>query len=126
MNRQCHTCMNATHSTHPHVRIFHAHGHYGCQNIQSLSHDGASLECVCLQQAVEDLQNDPLVDGKPCYDVCQQEVTVILGGWVLGRGRGRGGEREGERGRERGGGREGEGDGEGEGEGERSLEMDTS
>ena len=38
-----------------------------------------------LEQGVEDLEDDALVDGKLSDDVCQQQVAVVLGGWVLRR-----------------------------------------
>ena len=69
---------------HSHICILHSHRDHGSQNIESLPHDGACFEGVCLQEAVEDLQDDPLVDGEPGDDVSQQQVTVVLGGWVLG------------------------------------------
>ena len=31
---------------------------------------------------MKDLENDPLVNGKLCDDVSQEEVAVVLGGWV--------------------------------------------
>ena len=33
---------------------------------------------------MEDLENYSLVDGKPRDDVGKEQVTVVLGGWVLG------------------------------------------
>ena len=70
----------------PHVSVLHSDRDDWSKDIESLSHNPSGLKSVGLQEAVEHLQNYPLVDGKSGNDVGQQEVTVVLGGWVLENG----------------------------------------
>ena len=66
-----------------HISVLHPDGHHRGQYVQGLPHDGPGLQGVGLQQTVEHLQDNALVDGELHDDVGQQEMAVVLGGWVL-------------------------------------------
>ena len=70
----------------PHISVLHSDRDDWSKDIESLSHYPSGLKSVGLEEAVEHLQNYPLVDGKSGDYVGQEEMPVILGSWVLENG----------------------------------------
>ena len=64
------------------ISVLHASGHGGREYLQRLSYDSPRLHRVRLEQRVEHLEDDTLVDGELGDDVREQQVAVVLGGWV--------------------------------------------
>ena len=69
-----------------HISVLHSDRDDRGQNVKSLSHYSPGLQRMCLEKTMEHLKYYPLVDGKSSYDVGQQEMSVVLGSWVLEEG----------------------------------------